>query len=446
MSRTRRLATRVVALFLSLSALAAGSPPGVLAASTALPPIVVYLDGLAVTFDVPPTVLGGRALVPFRALAEALGCAVDWDPATGLVSAAGPSASPRTVSLWVDRTDAVVNGESRVMDVPARIIQGRTLVPLRFFGEALGAQVAWDAATRAITVVSPPRPMRVLGYYALGAAETSSWAELFGRPFPDVGTPPADGGAADLVSEIACGWFVLDPDTGGIVLDDAYSGQKRPDNWTDVLAGCGEFDVAADMMVHWSRLVDGVADPVIYDFLASPELMRRAVREIVDHAAAYRGVNLDLELLGQRQTGDQSATTRQRFTAFVQSLAEALRDSERTLTLSLHPLNSWYPGYDWEALGRLADTVVIMAYGYAPKGQPEPIGKVIEAVDLALAVVPKDKLLLGLLARYETPESIAAKLGLAKRRGLAGIALWRLGVVEPARLTVVRSAISRWSP
>jgi len=97
-------------------------------------------------------------------------------------------------------------------------------------------------------------------------------------------------------------------------------------------------------------------------------------------------------------------------------------------------------------LGRLADTVVILAYGYAPKGQPEPIGKVIEAVDLALAVVPKDKLLLGLLVQYETPESISAKLGLAKRRGLAGIALWRLGVVEPARLTVIRSAISRWSP
>jgi hypothetical protein len=446
LSRTYRLVTRVLALFLSLAALTAGPPPGVLAASTTLPPIAVYLDGLTVTFDVPPALLGGRALVPFRTLAEALGCTVDWDPATGLVSAAGPGTSPRTVSLWVDRTDAVVNGEGRVMDVPAQITEGRTLVPLRFFGEALGAQVTWDAATRTITVVSPSRPMRVLGYYALGTVETSSWTELFGRPFPDVGTPPADGGATDVVSEIACAWFVLDPATGGIVLDDSYSSQKRPDNWADVLARCGESDVAADMMVHWSRLVDGVADPAVYDFLASPDLMRRAVREIVDYAAAYRGVNLDLELLGQRQTGDQLATTRQRFTAFVQSLAEALRDSERTLTLSLHPLNSWYPGYEWEALGRLADTVVIMAYGYAPKGQPEPIGKVTEAVDLALAVVPKDKLLLGLLAQYETPESSAVKLGLAKRRGLAGIALWRLGVVGPARLTVIRSAIIRWSP
>lgn len=407
--------------------------------------IPVYLDGLPVEFDVPPTIVNGRALVPFRLLAEALGCQVEWDETARRVHAVNPY-SGRTVDLWIDRTDAEVNRSHRTLDVPATIVNGRTLVPLRFFGEALGAQVAWHDDTRSITVVSPPRPMQVLGYYALGNTETSSWTELFGRPFPDGGV-----GATDLVSRIACAWFVLDPATGTLKLDDSWSGQKRPDNWEDVLKRAAGNAVTADMMVHWAYAPTGVCDPSIYAFLRNPAAMQRAVREISGYASDFAGVNLDIELLGQRQTGDELAATRADFAAFVRLLADTLHTEGKTLTLSLHPLNSWYPGYDWQALGALADWVVIMAYGYAPKNSPEPIAKVTEAVDLALAAVPKEKLILGLLAGRnadgtptgETPETLAQKVGLAKRRGLAGISLWRLGVWGPERLGAVRALVSR---
>ncbi|MCL6580747.1 MAG: copper amine oxidase [Firmicutes bacterium] len=420
----------------------AAASPGNAAASP--PPVTVLLDGLPVTFDVPPMILGGRTLVPFRLLSEALGAEVQWDEETGRVHATlelddEGRLPARTVDLWVGQTRALASGRPCELDVPATLVEGRTLVPLRFFGEALGAAVTWDPATRTVHVTSPRRPMEVLGYYALGTAETSSWTELFGRPHPESAV-----GLADVVSEIACAWFVLDATTGGIVLDDSYSAQKRPANWEDVLARCRAYGQAADMMVHWARRApDGSTDASIYSFLADPLAMRRVVEEITGYAQDFSGVNLDIELLGARQTPSEIAVTRERFTSFVRLLAESLRASGKTLTLSLHPLNSWYPGYDWQALGELADRIVIMAYGYSPKGTPEPLDKVTQAVDLALEVVPRHKLLLGLLPVSETPETLRLKVGLAKQRRLAGVALWRLGVIGPERRAALRSLLAR---
>lgn len=421
------------------------APATTAAASAGGERIPVYLDGLAVEFDVPPAIVSGRTLVPFRLLAEALGCTVDWVQEEQKVHAANPY-SGSTVDLWVGKTDALVSGQPKVLDVPAMMTDGRTLVPLRFFGEALGAGVEWHNDTRTITVISPRRPMQVLGYYALGNAQTSSWTELFGSAFPDVST-----GATDVVSRAAMAWYVLDPAAGRLVLDDSYSGQKRPDNWEDVLAACRGRAVPADMMVHWAYTTGGVTDPAIYAFLEDPAAMRAAVDDIMSYAEDFAGVNLDIEGLGQRQSGDELQATRQDFVAFVRLLAGALHERGKTLTLSLHPLNTWYPGYDWEALGQAADWVVAMAYNYGPKGQPEPLDDVTEAVDMALKVVPKEKVVLGLLALRnsdgtasgETPESLTQKIGLAKRRGLAGIALWRLGVWGQERLNAMRALVVR---
>lgn len=45
-----------------------------------------------------------------------------------------------------------VNGEEIEPDVPAQIIEGRTMVPLRFVAEVLGAEVGWDGKTYTVTI------------------------------------------------------------------------------------------------------------------------------------------------------------------------------------------------------------------------------------------------------------------------------------------------------
>ncbi|MBP3448358.1 MAG: copper amine oxidase N-terminal domain-containing protein [Clostridia bacterium] len=58
------------------------------------------------------------------------------------------------MELWADRADYFINGEARVMDCATEILEGRTFVPVRFVSESLGKAVEWLNEER-IVVVTP---------------------------------------------------------------------------------------------------------------------------------------------------------------------------------------------------------------------------------------------------------------------------------------------------
>jgi len=105
-------------------------------------PITVTLNGEQLHFDVPPVLENGRVLVPLRVIFESLGATVDWDGATSTVTATQGS---NTVKLTIGKSTAYKNGATVELDVPAKVVKGRTLVPVRFISEAMGANVRWDA-------------------------------------------------------------------------------------------------------------------------------------------------------------------------------------------------------------------------------------------------------------------------------------------------------------
>ncbi|MGH2398592.1 MAG: copper amine oxidase N-terminal domain-containing protein, partial [bacterium] len=111
----------------------------------------VFVDGDQVAFDQPPVIQGSRVLVPLRGIFEQMGATVEWRPATRTVLAASGST---LVELMIGSRIARVNGNPVTLDVPAMIIGGRTLVPLRFISESLGANVQWDAASRTVLIFS----------------------------------------------------------------------------------------------------------------------------------------------------------------------------------------------------------------------------------------------------------------------------------------------------
>jgi competence protein ComEC len=120
-------------------------------AAPALAAPTVNLDGRQLAFDIPPVIEDGRTLVPLRAIFEAMGATVSWDPATQTASAVKDNTK---VVLKIGSTTPTINGKVKPLDVPAKIVNGRTLAPLRFVGEAFGGAVAWDGTTQAITLVS----------------------------------------------------------------------------------------------------------------------------------------------------------------------------------------------------------------------------------------------------------------------------------------------------
>jgi hypothetical protein len=121
--------------------------------------IRVLVNSEEVAFDVPPVEVGGRLLVPLRGVFERLGASVVWEPSTQRIVA---TAGSKVIELVVGRRDGAVDGKPVLLDVPPMVVQGRTMVPLRFVSETLGAYVQWQASARTVlitvAVAGPPPP------------------------------------------------------------------------------------------------------------------------------------------------------------------------------------------------------------------------------------------------------------------------------------------------
>jgi hypothetical protein len=111
-------------------------------------------DGVSRALDSPPVIKNGRTLVPIRAIIEALGGTLGWD---AVAKKATVALGTKGIALWIGKGGATVNGVSTPIDaanpnVVPEIINGRTMLPLRFVAENLGATVSWDAGTQTITI------------------------------------------------------------------------------------------------------------------------------------------------------------------------------------------------------------------------------------------------------------------------------------------------------
>jgi hypothetical protein len=115
------------------------------------PVIKVNINGSPLQMDVPPVIVNGRAMVPLRAIFEALGATVQWNAGDQSITATKGST---TINLQIGSTTALYNGSQATLDATPQIVDGRTLVPARFVGEALWAQVSWDAANRQVDIVT----------------------------------------------------------------------------------------------------------------------------------------------------------------------------------------------------------------------------------------------------------------------------------------------------
>ena len=113
--------------------------------------ITVKVNNKNVSFDQPPVLENGRTLVPLRAIFEALGADVSWDQNTQTVTA---EKGDINISLQIGSANMYVSGETKVLDVPAKITGGRTLVPVRAISEAFGCDVSWDGTTKTVIVNS----------------------------------------------------------------------------------------------------------------------------------------------------------------------------------------------------------------------------------------------------------------------------------------------------
>ena len=123
------------------------------------PPVELIVNNEVIVGDMPPIILNDRTMVPAYFVFSALGADVTWLSRT------------RQVQITYDGTEILLTIDSREVkldnhyvyirdtDPPAKIVNDRTMIPLRFVAECLGMEVFWVNSTRTVIIATPiPTP------------------------------------------------------------------------------------------------------------------------------------------------------------------------------------------------------------------------------------------------------------------------------------------------
>ncbi|XID94659.1 stalk domain-containing protein [Paenibacillaceae bacterium WGS1546] len=378
------------------------------AGATAAGDIRVILDDVPISLGLAPVIANNSTMVPFRALAQALGIRVTWNGEAKSVHARGiVDGEERNVVLRLGQRIAEVDGQPVEMLAAPLIVNNQVLIPLKFFGTQFGARVGWNAQTRTVTVVSPVKDMHLRAFYALGSF--------------------AQRDRISAMNSVAFGWARID-DKGELTFSgaDYYwpapAAEATPE---ELVRNAAEQGIDPYLMVY---AVDGKGE--LTKMLSDDALRAASIDGIAKTVAekGFAGVLLDFEGLGLHL---DPAGQQKLLNDYVAELVPRLKPLGVKLSLAVPPPNGYYKGYDYRTLAAHAEDLVLMAYDYHPKGTPErtpePNGKVAEAIEGMLAAgVPADRLVLGINLWSESPTTVDDKLGLAKRYGLKGASFWRL--------------------
>lgn len=113
------------------------------------PDIRVFYNNDEVIFDAKPIIENGRTLVPMRKIFEVIGAKVTWD---GKTDTAYGTKDNIEISITIDNNIMTIGDESIILDATPRLIEQRTMIPLRAVSEAFGSEVNWDESDKIVNI------------------------------------------------------------------------------------------------------------------------------------------------------------------------------------------------------------------------------------------------------------------------------------------------------
>lgn len=114
--------------------------------------VKIEIDGKEmVPKDMPAVIINGRTMLPMRQIAQELGCEVNWNEAAKQIYVMRGS---DIIVFAVDSKIGYENGQEFTMDVPATIVNDRTMLPVRALADALHLNIKWDDPSRTVSIQS----------------------------------------------------------------------------------------------------------------------------------------------------------------------------------------------------------------------------------------------------------------------------------------------------
>ena len=322
------------------------------------PPI--YVNGTLCQFDTPAQLKNYRTMVPVRFIMEVLGGEVSWNPAE---NQAKVDFQDKNFVFVLNSSRVLINGKAYYLDVPAYAYRDRLYIPLRFVSEHLGASVSWNQTSQAIHIRWGSQDKVVFAYYYYKA-----YNELARH--------------TDVITDLACRWYASSSQ-GDLYYD-------YQDRYADILRLTKENGIRT----HLSVVLMG--QKPLHTLLSNPQYRHRLVNELCSEMEQYHydGVNIDFEFIAPADAGH--------YVLFLQELKAAM-GADKQLSVAVFgrtAKDKWASGYDYQALGQVADRVVVMAYDYhylntAP-GPIAPHWWVEQVADYMVSIMPAEKVLLGM--------------------------------------------------
>jgi N-acetylmuramoyl-L-alanine amidase len=109
--------------------------------------VPLFFNGKELKPEIAPRIIKDVTMVPVRIIAEELGSKVEWNQAAQKVTITKDSMK---IEMVIDQRSATVNGVKNNLDSAPLLIEGNTLLPVRFIAENMGIEVNWNDVKQAV--------------------------------------------------------------------------------------------------------------------------------------------------------------------------------------------------------------------------------------------------------------------------------------------------------
>ena len=346
-------------------------------------------------FNMEPIILNGRTLVPLRDVFEKMNAKVYWD---NTERKATIKKDNNEVIFQIDNNEAIKNSIDVIkLEVPAKIINNYTMVPLRAISDSLGYNIEWNNNTRTIFITEPNS----------SSINTQTTTDLSTETTTVQNSTTEKNTENQEKNGIKIVWDQVNKNNND-------TPQKRipikgldviSPTWFSIKNSNGDIeDKGSIEYVRWAKengykvwaLVNNSFDKKItHDTLSNPEKRTKIINKLVEYAKKYEldGINIDFESIDKKDG--------QYYLQFIKEATPIFKQNNLVVSVDMYVPTPWSKHYYMEEVGKIVDYVIIMAYDehYSTSKESGSVSSLpwaekymIEATKL----VAKDKLIMGI--------------------------------------------------
>jgi len=231
---------------LSLAAMLSASAMGITA--LAEDKITVTVNGAEVAFeDQAPFIENERTLVPMRAIFEALGAVVEWDGETQTVISYDPK-SEVSIVLQIGSNKLFVNDKPVELDVAAKVVNERTMVPVRAIAEGMNCEVDWDQEKLTVIIIKNVEPGFPIEETEKPTTEPETQGTEIANPWTEYKTLDELNAAISNNADAKVKYAVADPSVPATVSENGYR-YLAAENMAEI-KGLWEVGGGADIVIR----------------------------------------------------------------------------------------------------------------------------------------------------------------------------------------------------